>query len=464
MDRAYYSNTIDQFLQESPEQILGVMAGANDFALLTTQRDAWLAQTTQLQQQLADISGEIYFEFSIPRMGKRVDVLLVIGAAIFVLEYKVGAVEYLRADLDQVIDYALDLSNFHEGSHGAYIVPVLVSTEVEPTEIASISVPEDKLFVPILTNGINLGSIISSVICQLPPSPIDIDVWAHSGYKPTPTIIEATLALYNGHSVADISRSDAGAINLSQTSATVASIIESTRSSYEKAIIFVTGVPGAGKTLVGLNIATTHINPDDELYSVYLSGNGPLVLILQEALARDKVRRAKESGERIRKGMARSEVKAFIQNIHHFRDDGLVSEDAPIEHVVLFDEAQRAWDKTQTVGFMRRKKNQPDFDQSEPEFLISCMDRHPEWSVIVCLVGADKRSIQVRRAYRVGWKRLKTLSRTGKSMLRTNLLIRSTVAPKWWKNSIIFLILSFLQNYILSHRCDLFAARKCLNL
>jgi hypothetical protein len=262
MDRAYYSNTIDQFLQESPEQILGVMAHANDFALLGTQRDAWLVQTTQLQLQLAEISGEIYFEFSIPRMGKRVDVLLVIGSAIFVLEYKVGAVEYLRADLDQVIGYALDLSNFHEGSHDAYIVPVLVSTEVELTEIASVSVPEDKLFVPILTNGINLGSIISSVLCQLPSSPIDVDVWAHSGYKPTPTIIEATLALYNGHSVADISRSDAGAINLSQTSATVASIIESTRNDHEKAIIFVTGVPGAGKTLVGLNIATTHINPD----------------------------------------------------------------------------------------------------------------------------------------------------------------------------------------------------------
>ena len=402
MDRAYYSNTIGQFLQESPEQILGVIASANDFALLGTQRDAWLAQTTQLQHQLAEISGEIYFEFSIPRMGKRVDVLLVIGSAIFVLEYKVGAVEYLRADLDQVIDYALDLSNFHEGSHDAYIVPVLISTEVERTEITTISVPEDKVFVPILTNGINLGSIIPSVLCQLPPSPIDVGVWAHSGYKPTPTIIEATLALYNGHSVADISRSDAGAINLSQTSATVASIIESTRSGHEKAIIFVTGVPGAGKTLVGLNIATTHINPDDELYSVYLSGNGPLVLILQEALARDKVRRAKEGGERIRKGVARSEVKAFIQNIHHFRDEGLVSEDAPIEHVVLFDEAQRAWDKPQTVGFMRRKKNQPDFDQSEPEFLISCMDRHPEWSVIVCLVGGGQ-EINTGEAGILGW-------------------------------------------------------------
>ncbi len=378
------------------------MASANDFALLGTQRDAWIVQTTQLQQQLAEFTGDIYFEFSIPRMGKRADVVLVIGSAIFVLEYKVGAIQFLRADLDQVIDYALDLSNFHEGSHDAYIVPALVSTEVERTEITSISVPKDKVLVPILTNGANLGAIISSVLCQLPLGPIDSSAWEQSGYKPTPTIIEATLALYNGHSVADISRSDAGAINLSQTSATVASIIENARSSSEKAIIFVTGVPGAGKTLVGLNIATTHINPDDELYSVYLSGNGPLVAILQEALARDKVRRAMESGQRIRKGVARSEVKAFIQNIHHFRDEGLVSDDAPIEHVALFDEAQRAWDKPQTVGFMKRKKNQPDFDQSEPEFLISCMDRHPEWSVIVCLIGGGQ-EINTGEAGILGW-------------------------------------------------------------
>jgi len=402
MDRAYYSNSIDQFLQESPDQILGVMARVNNFTLLGTQRDAWIEQVTQLQQQLAGIRGGIYLEFSIPRMGKRADVVLIIGSAIFVLEYKVGAIEYLQADVDQVIDYALDLSNFHEGSHNCYIVPVLISTEVGRTEFSNISVPEAKVFIPVLTNGTDLGAIIASVLKLLPLVPIDSTVWEHSGYKPTPTIIEATLALYNGHSVADISRSDAGAINLSQTSATVASIIENTQTRNEKAIVFVTGVPGAGKTLVGLNIATTHINPADELYSVYLSGNGPLVAILQEALARDKVRKAHESGERIKKGLARSEVKAFIQNIHHFRDEGLISDEAPIEHVALFDEAQRAWDKPQTVSFMRKKKNQPEFDQSEPEFLISCMDRHQNWSVIVCLVGGGQ-EINTGEAGISGW-------------------------------------------------------------
>ncbi len=377
-------------MQEAPEKILGVMAQAHNFSLLGTQRDAWLEQTTQLQKRLSSFTGDIHFELSIPRMGKRVDVVLVIGPAIFVVEFKVGASEFLRADLDQITDYSLDLSNFHEGSHEAFIVPVLVSTEVRQSELANISVPENKLFIPMQTNGANLGEIIRSVMSLLPKEVINPVVWAQSGYKPTPTIIEATLALYNGHSVVDISCNDAGAINLSKTSSTVTSIVERSRRNNEKAIVFVTGVPGAGKTLVGLDIATTHINPDDELYSVYLSGNGPLVSILQEALARDKVSRGIEKSQPVRIGKARSEVKAFIQNVHHFRDDCLMSNRVPVEHVALFDEAQRAWDKTQTISFMKQKKNQLNFNQSEPEFLISCMDRHDDWSVVVCLVGGGQ--------------------------------------------------------------------------
>ena len=199
------------------------------------------------------------------------------------------------------------------------------------------------------------------------------------------------MALYNGHSVADISRSDAGAINLTQTSDAICQIIRSSKANSCKSLCFVTGVPGAGKTLVGLNIATRHIDKKTDLYSVFLSGNGPLVDILREALARDKVRVEKERGCKIKKGEARSRVKAFIQNVHHFRDECLIdSGRPPIEHVALFDEAQRAWNLEQTSSFMLRKKKQPDFHQSEPEFLISCLDRHQDWAVIVCLVGGGQ--------------------------------------------------------------------------
>ncbi len=233
--------------------------------------------------------------------------------------------------------------------------------------------------------------MIKNVLLLADGNSIDHTQWEHGRYCPTPTIIEAAMALYNGHSVTDISRSDASAINLSQTSDAISEIIHSSKEQSHKSICFVTGVPGAGKTLVGLNIATKHIDKSNDLYSVYLSGNGPLVAILREALARDRLRHEKEHGRRIKKGEAMSEVKMFIQNVHHFRDDCLVdSKKPPIEHVALFDEAQRAWNVEQTSNFMRRKKNNPTFNLSEPEFLISCLDRHSDWAVIVCLIGGGQ--------------------------------------------------------------------------
>jgi len=186
---------------------------------------------------------------------------------------------------------------------------------------------------------------------------INPEQWERGRYQPTPTIIEAALALYNGHSVSEISRSDASAINLSSTSDAVSNIIEEASKKSKKSICFLTGVPGAGKTLVGLNIATKHSGEDNILHSVYLSGNGPLVDILREALARDKVKRERERGNRLRKSEAMSEVKAFIQNVHQFRDDCLIDPDSPpFEHVAVFDEAQRAWKSTADSKFHASEK------------------------------------------------------------------------------------------------------------
>lgn len=357
-----------------------------------TQLKAWEDEIKILKEILPIHDGSIYFEYSIPRMGKRIDVLLVIQSVIFILEFKVGEKEFHSYSIDQVWDYALDLKNFHETSHDKLIAPILIATQAKrPYSTISITAQNDQLLIPILSNSESLLNAIQSVLdfCQDDES-IDIKNWEQGRYHPTPTIIEAAMALYNNHSVANISRSDASAINLSQTSEAVSEIIRYSKDNSEKAICFVTGVPGAGKTLVGLNIATTHINKEDELYSVFLSGNGPLVSILQEALARDKVKRAKDKGEKIKKTTARSDVKAFIQIVHHFRDEGLKDGSAPIEHVALFDEAQRAWTLEQTAKFMREKKGRPDFEMSEPEFLISCLDRHPDWAVVVCLVGGGQ--------------------------------------------------------------------------
>ncbi|MDZ4713709.1 MAG: DUF2075 domain-containing protein, partial [bacterium] len=335
--------------------------------------------------------GEIYFEFSIPRMGRRIDAVLIIKNVIFVLEFKVGEKIYHLSAVEQVWDYSLDLKNFHEPSHKPLIAPILIATDAtnEPTLI-SITNHNDNVLFPIKSNVILLGEIIRKVLDFSSGENIETESWANGRYSPTPTIIEAAISLYNSHSVEDIARNDASAKNLQTTSNIISKIIENAKKDKFKAIVFVTGVPGAGKTLVGLDLATKHMDKENRTTSVFLSGNDPLVSVLREALTRDKVKREKEKGNKIKKGKVFSEVKVFIQNVHNFRDEYLIDEGIPVDHVAIFDEAQRAWNKTQTVNFMNRKKKIPNFDFSEPEFLISCLNRHQDWAVIVCLVGGGQ--------------------------------------------------------------------------
>jgi hypothetical protein len=392
MNRAFYSDSIGSFLTLRPDEVLGILTRHSEFSVEYAQRDAWLEEIAILRRALATFAGSIYFEYSIPRMGRRIDVVLLIGPVAFVLEFKVGEREFAAHALDQVIDYALDLRNFHEPSHNRPIVPIIIATNATSGQpVLQVAPGKDGLFLPIKTNGQSLREAIQSVLSSVNALTIDPIQWESGRYCPTPTIIEAALALYGGHSVAEISRTDAGATNLTRTSESVFSIIEISKANSRKAICFITGVPGAGKTLVGLNMATTHIDKASELYSVFLSGNGPLVEVLREALARDRIRRVQERGSKLKKSTAISEVKTFIQNVHHFRDDSI--RDAhrpPIEHVAIFDEAQRAWNLQQTSSFMRRKKRIANFNRSEPEFLISCLDRHRDWAVIVCLVGGGQ--------------------------------------------------------------------------
>ena len=391
MKREYYSNSIAFFVKSNTNEILGELTENSDFDLGQNQRDAWIEEINILQKVLVPYSGSIYFEYSIPRMGKRIDVVLIIGSAIFVLEFKIGDREFSSNAIDQVLDYSLDLKNFHSSSHDNFVVPVLIATKAKDINpIIALTPQNDKLLFPIKCNVKMISDVINNTLSFLGGDDIDPKKWETGRYHPTPTIIEAAMALYNGHSVENISRNDAGAINLTQTSEAISEIIKSSKEKSQKSICFVTGVPGAGKTLVGLNIANKHIDKNNDLYSVFLSGNGPLVAILREALARDKVRHERERGHKIKKSEAMRDVKLFIQNVHNFRDDCLEDKKPPIEHVALFDEAQRAWNLQQTANFMQRRKGKPDFDQSEPEFLISCLNRHRDWAVVVCLVGGGQ--------------------------------------------------------------------------
>ncbi|WP_233202517.1 DUF2075 domain-containing protein [Limnohabitans sp. JirII-31] len=393
LSRAFYGASIADFVHSEHNLVLGRITENSGFSIETTQRDAWRSQITILQHELLSFTGRgwVFFEFSVPRLGKRIDVLALIDHVIFVIEFKVGESIFNRSAIDQVWDYALDLKNFHETSHHCMIAPLLVATNTRNVNgVVSVSHHNDGVLEPINTSPEFLKDTINTVLQLSTGVGIDASVWESGRYRPTPTIIEAASALYGNHSVAELSRSEAGEKNLAKTSVAIGHLITEAQANRKKAICFVTGVPGAGKTLVGLDVATKHMDAGSDLHSVYLSGNGPLVSILREALTRDEVARKKVIGQKLRKGEARKAVDAFIQNVHHFRDAYLSDEQPPVDHVVIFDEAQRAWTLEQTTQFMARKKGRPDFNRSEPDFLISCLDRHPDWSVVVCLVGGGQ--------------------------------------------------------------------------
>jgi hypothetical protein len=387
LNRAYYSNPISAFRCEPDDQILGTLTRNHSHTSLEDlQKNAWIEQIKILKEQLAGFNhGHVIFEYSIPRMGKRVDNILLLDGLVFVLEFKIGETQYPLYALDQVLDYALDLKNFHEQSHTKKIIPILISTEA-PAFINVLQPFGDAVFQPLRTNKDDLHNLIHWVSSEHRDGQLNTVEWQRSIYKPTPTIIEAAQALYKGHSVQEISRSDGGAINLSRTSSAIASIIDNSKQYNRKSICFITGVPGAGKTLAGLNIANERHNVAAGEYAVFLSGNGPLVQVLQEALARNEV----QEKEGITKTAALRHTKVFIQNVHHYRDDCLETNEPPIGKVAIFDEAQRAWTLEQTCSFMKRKKGILDFNMSEPKFLIGVMDRHKGWAIIICLIGGGQ--------------------------------------------------------------------------
>lgn len=387
---AYYAADIAALIGASPEEVIGALVTNSSFSVEPAQRDAWLLQITILQSALVGVDGTLFLEFVVPRIGSRLDVVLICGPAIFAIEFKVGESDYRRADVNQVWDYALDLKNFHKGSHDAPIIPILVATEARSSD-TTLPVPHrDGVYPPTRCSAEGLAHLITEGRAHVAGRPIDAIAWDESPYQPTPTIIEAAQALYSQHSVEAIARHDAGARNLRVTSQRVEDLIDEARQRGHKIIVFVTGVPGAGKTLVGLNVATRKRDDAQPTHAVFLSGNGPLVAVLREALTRDEVTRLRRRGDNTRRGVVGQAVQAFIQNVHHFRDDGLRNKEAPDDHVVIFDEAQRAWNLRKTADFMLRRKKRPGFTQSEPEFLISYLDRHVDWAVVVCLVGGGQ--------------------------------------------------------------------------
>lgn len=411
MDRAYFDAETSTFLAMSELEVLGALSSSAG-NVADAQMRAWQEEVAVLKAALRGVDGRLVLEYTIPRLGGRIDAAIVQRDVVVVVEFKIGTATYDRSAIDQVWDYALDLKNFHAPSREVSIVPILVISQ-QPrvgrpgvhslgseamlggvSAHATLAWDHDDVARPMCTTTAEFASALQRALAngRLRRRPVleSVSDWTGGAYSPTPSIVEAAVALYRGTQVEQITRSDAGAANLRSTTTTVERVIEEMKAAKGKAIVFVTGVPGAGKTLVGLNIATRQLAEGISDLGVFLSGNGPLVKVLREALARDEVERFRQQGLIATLGRSRDKVKAFVQNVHHYRDAYLSDERPPADHVALFDEAQRAWNLTETRAFMRQKRGLADFSQSEPEFLISCLDRHPDWAVIVCLVGGGQ--------------------------------------------------------------------------
>jgi hypothetical protein len=425
--RALYAETLANFVGSPPAPILvQLKAGLaqEGYLLRPGQVEAWNEEIAILQSALIGLEGSIYFEYTIPRMGRRADVLVLSRSTLFVIEFKAGAQDFSSAAISQVWDYGLDMAYFHKTSHTLTIVPILVASRgAIPVGSNQTGQRQDGVRNPLLVHPADLAKKVKEILALDSGRIVDRNWWESGSYSPTPTIIEAAISLYNRHSVSDISRSEAGATNLTRTSERLEGIISEAHNQRRKVLCLVTGVPGAGKTLVGLNIATSHLDPSGEEYAVYLSGNGPLVRVLTEALARDKRDRIHRQGGKPDIALCRTEAKSFIQNVHHFRDECLKDPSPPVEHVAVFDEAQRAWTKLRTSSFMQRRKNRPGFDQSEPEFLLSCMDRHADWAAVVCLVG-EGQEINTGEAGVTEW-----LSAVSRSFPNWNVYVSDRLLP-----------------------------------
>ena len=422
-DRYFYTNSIKAFLRQNDDEILGKLSRNDEYDTMATQKYAWIDEIRLLKNTLlpyVDEEGWVVFEYTIPRLGKRIDVVVLLRERVFILEFKAGEVVFNRQDVDQVMDYALDLKNFHQGSANRMIVPILVATESSSySTMVTVSHYDDGIYEPLMTNAEGLPKVFEMVLrheVSMDSEAVALVDWVRSRYAPTPTIIEAASALYSRHSVEEITRHEAEGEQLDRTTDYVLKVIRDTKARGGKSICFVTGVPGAGKTLVGLNVAikqSEHATGEHPDLAVYLSGNGPLVQVLTEALARDKKRQKTEEGVKYNITDARREVSQFIQIIHRYRDnmlqklrtpirDGVIEIDpakelkdkqagyAEVENIAIFDEAQRSWDKEHLASWLKRKKGIDSFPMSEGEFLIWSLDQRKDWAVIVCLVGGGQ--------------------------------------------------------------------------
>lgn len=389
---AFLTQTFSDFHKTQNDAILGVLARGNAsarFPIPPEQINAWRDQLAPLKaaiEILVDVHPEaghgwhVLLEYPIPRIGRRIDAVLLMRNIVAVLEFKTGESSG-GGGRQQVEDYALLLSYFHEASRERDIVPVLVRQHFRTAE--TVGVPVARVQATRLAPMNELGKSLEDVCAQLLSGrwqPVPCGSWDNGKFKPIPAIIEAAVALYAGMDVFEIGHSCSSHESLEATTSAIVAAVRGAQQEKEKIICFVTGVPGAGKTLVGLN-AVHH----SELRGAasFLSGNRPLVRVLKEALIRDVLRQAQKSGQRRTRAQVSREVETFVHNVHQFAEEYFRNRDKPAQHVIVFDEAQRAWNAAQNGRRFERSV-------SEPEMILEIMGRHSDWAAIIALVGGGQ--------------------------------------------------------------------------
>lgn len=383
--RAWFHCTGAALLARDPADTVGRLAAAQQargYPGTPDQDYAWQRQIAALRQAVATAGGEawtIVLEYELLRLEKRIDAVVLTDRAIVAIEFKTAAPS--NAGRAEAEDYALDLRDFHAGSRAHSIVPVLVAADAPfMAPIQPWLLPPNPTE-PLVCGHATLGEALLWVQSEIPPATTRLDAatWLDGAYRPVPTIVEAATMLYARNGVAEIAAARADAPNLTRTASAIARAVAAAQADGTKRVVFVTGIPGAGKTLCGLNAVFA---PEAGGRSAFLTGNVPLVTVLRAALAQDAVDRRECS-----RPEAERRVKERLQNVHRFLEDNATDAQrrAPPDRLIVFDEAQRAWDEAKSRLGTRNKPSR--LTMSEPAHTLDIMGRHDGWAVIVALIG-----------------------------------------------------------------------------
>ena len=395
---AFYSATLAVFLNESEETILATLhsgyAHSGHTSLYSEQTVTWEADLKLMSRALSALVTErpkaafwtVIFEFSIPRKEKRIDIVLLTETNIVLLESKRKHVD--AEARRQVEEYALLLHYFHKPSYRRRILPLVVASNVEVSRarLEETAARQQELLIDSLPTYwiAPVRGLVWEEVCKVlvelaerDEAVLDASEWMDGRFYPVPTIIDAALALRSGLKLREIAHCEASEHEIEAVTEAIQEVIANAEKSKEHVICFLTGVPGSGKTLVGLSLAHLGEKREDAIH--FMSGNGPLVAVLQENFRRQAMQ------EGVRAPEASLQARTLIEMIHVFAKTYMErdKERPPSNHVVIFDEAQRAWNRAQNMSKFKRP-------YSEPEMLLGLMARHEDWSVVVALVGGGQ--------------------------------------------------------------------------